>query len=56
MAGTPPAHVAAAAKVVDDWLKGQPPIAAGTPAVKEQSAAEKFRAYRLAQFEPSQKG
>jgi hypothetical protein len=57
MAEAPPPHVAAAAAVVDQWLKSRPPIVAtAAPAVKEQSAAEKFRAYRLAQVEPPQKG
>jgi hypothetical protein len=36
-----PPQVAAAAKVVDDWLKGQPPVA-GTPQPRPETAAQKF--------------
>lgn len=49
----PPPHVAAAAKVVDDWLKGQPPVvgAVQQPPVKKLSDAEKLD--RARQFDQS---
>jgi hypothetical protein len=40
---SPPAHVAAAAKIVDDWLKGAPSILAGAAnAQRPETAFEKF--------------
>jgi hypothetical protein len=48
----PPPHVAAATKIVDDWLKGQPGVLnTGTPQPRPETAAEKFRRQRLAQDE-----
>lgn len=41
-AAPPPAHVASAAKVVDDWLKQQPPAGASA-APREASAIERFK-------------
>jgi hypothetical protein len=40
----PPPHVAAAAKIVDDWLKGRPPVVVGLqePPARKLSDAEKL--------------
>jgi hypothetical protein len=39
----PPAHVAQAAKIVDDWLKGQPSVVpAQSPPVPKMSDAQKW--------------
>jgi hypothetical protein len=40
----PPPHVAAAAKIVDDWLKGRPPVVGGVqqPPARKLSDAEKL--------------
>jgi hypothetical protein len=46
LADTPPPHVAAAAKIVDDWLKGQPPVAGNSPPVAKLSDAEKLNRAR----------
>jgi hypothetical protein len=35
MSTNPPPEVAAAARIVDDWLKGRPPVAAAAPAAPE---------------------
>jgi hypothetical protein len=42
----PPPEVAAAAKIVDDWLKGQPSAIANTAAQPTLSAAERFKRAR----------
>ena len=41
-----PPHVAAAAKIVDEWLRTQPPIPGAGPPPSTMSAADR---YRLAQ-------
>jgi hypothetical protein len=43
MANDPPPHVAGAAKVVDDWLKGQPGVLSpDTPQPRPETAAQRF--------------
>ncbi|SNB54052.1 hypothetical protein SAMN05414138_10212 [Rhodoplanes sp. JGI PP 4-B12] len=42
----PPPHVAAAAKIVDEWLKGQPSIPGAGPPPSTLSAAERFKRAR----------
>ena len=43
MSAAPPPEVAAAAKVVDDWLKGVPSVTAGGANVQRpETASERF--------------
>jgi hypothetical protein len=57
MANEPPPEVQRAAAIVDAWLKGQPGVlSSGTPQPqpRAETAAEKFRRMRLAEFDQSQ--
>jgi len=46
-----PQHVAQAAKIVEDWLKGQPPVAGNSSPVVKLSDAEKLN--RARQYDQS---
>jgi hypothetical protein len=58
MANEPPEEVKRAAAVVDNWLKGQPGVlSTGAPQPlqrRAETAVEKFRRQRLAEFDQSQ--
>jgi hypothetical protein len=41
-----PAHVAQAAKIVDDWLKGQPSVVGNSPPAPKLSDAERLNRAR----------